>query len=262
MAVINTTPDSFSDGGEAFAVNDAVDRGRRCLEERADILDVGGEPTRPGADPLDESEELRRVLPVVEALAAEGALVSIDTRRARVMREAVAAGAGIINDVSALSGEGALEAAADLNVPVILMHMRGDPKTMQVDPVYADVVAEVGEYLAGRAAACRMAGNSADIAVDPGIGFGKTLQHNLSLLANLGRLGGPGLPVLLGVSRKSFIARLDRDGPAQDRVAGSVAAALAAWNQGVRLFRVHDVAAHRQAFAVHGAIAEEAAKGP
>lgn len=262
MAVINTTPDSFSDGGEAFAAADAVDRGRRCLEEGADILDVGGESTRPGADPVDEAEELRRVLPVVEALAAEGALVSIDTRRARVMREAVAAGARIINDVSALSGEGALDAAAGLNVPVILMHMRGDPKTMQVDPVYTDVVAEVRDYLAGRAAACRRAGISADIAIDPGIGFGKTLQHNLALLANLGRLGGPELPVLLGVSRKSFIARLDRDGPAQDRISGSVAAALAAHGQGVRLFRIHDVAAHRQAFAVHGAIAEEAAKGP
>jgi dihydropteroate synthase len=262
MAVINATPDSFSDGGEAFALADAVDRGRAFLAEGADILDVGGESTRPGATPVSADEEIRRVVPVIEALAAEGALVSIDSRRAEVMRAAVQAGARIINDVSALRGAGALEAAADLGVPVILMHMQGEPGTMQDNPTYGDVVAEVREGLLARARACREAGIAAqDIALDPGIGFGKTVDHNLSLLAHLDGLTATGHPVVLGVSRKSYIARVDRDLPPGQRVAGSVATALAAWDQGVRLFRVHDVAEHRQALAVYGAIADAAGKG-
>ncbi|HBC06388.1 MAG TPA: dihydropteroate synthase [Rhodospirillaceae bacterium] len=262
MAVINATPDSFSDGGEAFAVEDAVRRGRAFLAEGADILDVGGESTRPGAEPVPVAEEIRRVVPVVEALAAEGVLISIDSRRAEVMRAAVTAGARIINDVSALRGEGALDAAADLGVPVILMHMQGEPGTMQDNPTYGDVVAEVRDALLDRAHACREAGIAAqDIALDPGIGFGKTVAHNLALLAHLDRLTESGHPVVLGVSRKSYIAKIDRDVPPAERVAGSVATALAAWDQGVRLFRVHDIAEHRQALAVYGAIAEARAKG-
>jgi dihydropteroate synthase len=263
MAVINATPDSFSDGGEAFASDDAIARGRAFLAEGADILDVGGESTRPGAAPVSLDEEIRRVVPVIEALAAEGALVSIDTRHATVMRAAVEAGAKIINDVSGLTGEGALEAAADLGVPVILMHMQGEPGTMQDNPTYGDVVAEVRDYLMARAAACRAAGiGREDIAIDPGIGFGKTVDHNLALLANLSVLADTGHPVLLGVSRKSYIAKIDRDVPPAERVAGSVATALAAWDRGVRMFRVHDVAEHRQALAVYRAIAEAPGKGP
>lgn len=262
MAVINATPDSFSDGGEAFAVEDAVRRGRVFLAEGADILDVGGESTRPGAEPVPVAEEIRRVVPVIEALAAEGALISIDSRRAEVMRAAVNAGARIINDVSALQGDGALAAAAELAVPVILMHMQGEPGTMQNNPTYGDVVAEVRDGLLARAQVCREAGIAAkDIALDPGIGFGKTVAHNLALLAHLDSLTATGHPVVLGVSRKSYIARIDRDVPPGERVAGSVATALTAWDQGVRLFRVHDVAEHRQALAVYGAIAEAGGKG-
>ncbi|UTW53684.1 dihydropteroate synthase [bacterium SCSIO 12827] len=262
MAVINATPDSFSDGGEAFAVEDAVRRGRAFLAEGADILDIGGESTRPGAEPVPVAEEIRRVVPVIEALAAEGALISIDSRRADVMRAAVKAGARIINDVSALTGEGTLDAAADLGVPVILMHMQGEPGTMQDNPSYGDVVTEVRDGLLARAQACREAGIAAqNIALDPGIGFGKTVAHNLSLLAHLDSLTATGHPVVLGVSRKSYIAKIDRDVPPGDRVAGSVATALAAWDQGVRIFRVHDVAEHRQALAVYGAIAEAGGKG-
>lgn len=263
MAVLNVTPDSFSDGGEAFALEDAVRRGLAFLAEGADILDVGGESTRPGAEPVPVEEELRRVVPVIEALTAEGALVSIDSRRPEVMRAAVTAGARIINDVAALTGEGALDAAADLGVPVILMHMQGEPGTMQDNPTYGDVVAEVRDHLLARARACREAGiAAADIALDPGIGFGKTVRHNLSLLADLDVLAATGHAVVLGVSRKSYIAKIDRDVPPARRVAGSVATALAAWDRGVRIFRVHDVAEHRQALAVYGAIAEVQGKGP
>tara|TARA_R110000772_G_scaffold268561_1_gene396116 strand:- start:10917 stop:11795 length:879 start_codon:yes stop_codon:yes gene_type:complete len=262
MAVINATPDSFSDGGEAFALEDALNRGRAFLAEGADILDVGGESTRPGATRVSAQEEIRRVVPVIEALAAEGALVSIDSRRAEVMRAAVTAGARIINDVSALRGEDALDAAAELGVPVILMHMQGEPGTMQDNPAYDDVVAEVRDGLLDRARACREAGIAAqDIALDPGIGFGKTVAHNLALLAHLDRLTATVHPVVLGVSRKSYIAKVDRDVPPGERVAGSIATALAAWDRGVRIFRVHDVAEHRQALAVYGAIAEAGGKG-
>ena len=255
MAVINVTPDSFSDGGKAFAVEDALRRGRDLLAEGADILDIGGESTRPGSDPVPVDEEIRRVVPVVEALAAEGAVISIDTRRAEVMAAAAAAGAKIINDVSALRGEGALETAARLGLPVILMHMQGEPGTMQDNPIYGDVVADVRDHLLDRARTCMAA---ADIALDPGIGFGKTVDHNLQLLGRLDALGNTGFPVVLGVSRKSYIAKVDRDAPPAERIAGSVATALAAWDQGVRIFRVHDVAEHRQALAVYRAIAEAA----
>ncbi len=258
MGVINVTPDSFSDGGCFFDAAAAIDQGRRLHDQGADILDIGGESTRPGADAVTPDEELRRVLPVVEALATEGYMVSIDTRRAEVMRHAIDAGARIVNDVTALTGDpesAAVCAAAD--VDVVLMHMQGTPQTMQDDPTYSDAAADVIAYLGARIAAAHDAGiGEGRIAVDPGIGFGKTLDHNLRILNRLGDFADLGTPVLLGVSRKSFIARIDGDGPAEERVPGSVAAAVAGWMRGVRLFRVHDVAETRQALAVWRAIDE------
>lgn len=255
MGVINVTPDSFSDGGDALAIEDAVAQGQRLLAEGASILDIGGESTRPGADAVGVEEEKARVLPVIKTLAAAGATLSIDTRHADVMQAAVRAGAKIINDVGALRGEGALDAAAEAAVPVVLMHMQGEPGTMQNNPTYDDVLAEVLDFLADRIRACQSVGIAQhNIAVDPGIGFGKTVDHNATLLKNLARFGALGCPVLLGVSRKSYIAKLDRDVPPKERVAGSIATALKAYDQGVRMFRVHDVAAHRQALAIHQAL--------
>ncbi|MCB2101281.1 MAG: dihydropteroate synthase [Rhodobacterales bacterium] len=256
MGILNVTPDSFSDGGDLPTARAAVDRGLAMVEDGADFLDVGGESTRPGSQPVAVDEELRRVVPVVEGLAAAGAVVSVDTRNAPVMRAAVAAGARIVNDVSALTHDpAALEAMAALDAHLVLMHMKGDPRTMQQAPVYADVVADVKAYLAGRVAACVGAGIPRDrVAVDPGIGFGKTVDHNLTLLRHLDALGGLGCPVLLGVSRKSFIARVDRDGPAKGRLAGSLVAALAGVRRGALILRVHDVAETRQALSIHAAI--------
>lgn len=252
MGIVNVTPDSFSDGGRAFAVDDALARGRALAVAGADIIDIGGESTRPGAEPVPIEEELGRVLPVVRELAAEGILVSIDTRRARVMTAALAAGARIINDVSALAGDpDALAVAAESGAPVILMHMRGDPRTMQDAPRYEHVAIEVFEFLAARVAACEAAGiPRARVAVDPGIGFGKSWEHNVTLLARLGMLHALGCPVLLGASRKGFIARLARGESADERLAGSLAAALSAVARGVQMVRVHDVAETRQAIDV------------
>jgi dihydropteroate synthase len=255
MGVVNVTPDSFSDGGETPDAGRAVARGRALIAAGADLVDVGGESTRPGAAPLDPKAEAARVVPVIGALAADGAVVSVDTRHAAVMAAAVAAGARVINDVSALSEPGALEAAAASGAHVILMHMKGDPRTMQDDPRYGDVVAEVAAYLAGRIEACARAGiPRAKIAVDPGIGFGKTVAHNVALIANLGRLKALGCPVVLGVSRKSFIGKLSRGEPPKERVPGSLAAALAGIARGADIVRVHDVAETRQALAVWEAI--------
>ena len=268
MGVINATPDSFSDGGDAFKPQDAIDQGLRQIAEGADILDIGGESTRPGAAPVSMDEELRRVLPVIDGLRDKGAKLSIDSRHAEVMRQAVEAGADIINDVAALRGPGALETAAVLNVAVVLMHMQGEPRTMQAAPHYQDVVAEVIDFLRQRIDACVAVGlDKSQIAIDPGIGFGKTLEHNLALLRNLAAFEALGCPVLLGVSRKSYIAKISTDAglgePApKDRVPGTLATALAAYDQGVRMFRVHDVAAHAQALAVHSALAEEGPAGP
>ncbi|WP_120498712.1 dihydropteroate synthase [Kiloniella sp. EL199] len=256
MAVINVTPDSFSDGGDRYSTSTAVDVGLRMLDEGATILDVGGESTRPGADPVSLDEELRRVIPVVERLAGAGALVSIDTRHAKVMTEAVQAGAAIINDVTALEGDaGSLEAAAKANVPVILMHMQGTPETMQTNPQYQDAALDIYDYLQSRVQACLDAGIPKDmIAIDPGIGFGKTVDHNLRLLDNLSLLHGIGCPVLLGVSRKSFIGKLSKGEEPKDRIAGSLACALAGLDRGVQMYRVHDVAETSQAFAIGQAI--------
>ena len=258
FGVINVTPDSFSDGGEALALSEALKRGRAMLDDGADILDVGGESTRPGAEPVSAEEERARVVPVVKGLSEMGALVSIDTRRAEVMAAAIDAGAGIVNDVTALTGDqDSLGLVADRGVAVVLMHMQGEPDSMQENPQYENAAEDVFGTLKARFEACEEAGiRRHRIAVDPGIGFGKTVDHNLEILNRLDIYRGLGLPVLLGVSRKSFIAKLSRGEAPKDRVPGSLAAVLAAWAQGVRMFRVHDVAETRQALAVAQAIGE------
>ncbi len=242
MGILNITPDSFSDGGVFFDREAAVAHAWLMVEEGAAIIDVGGESTRPGAPPVAEEEELRRVIPVIEALAeALPVPVSIDTSKPRVMREAVAAGAGMINDVRALRVAGALEAAAAAGVPVCLMHMQGEPRTMQQAPRYRDVVADVLAFLEERVAACRAAGIPEErLLIDPGFGFGKELAHNLELMRHLDRFLEMGRPVLVGVSRKSMIGGI-LDVPVGDRLYGSIAlATLAVW-QGAAIVRCHDV---------------------
>jgi dihydropteroate synthase len=257
MGIVNVTPDSFSDGGEHASLDDAVAHGIRLAAEGADLLDVGGASTRPGADEVPLAEELRRVVPVVERLAQEtGVPISVDTSRPEVMRAAVAAGAGMVNDVYALRREGALDTAASLGVPVVLMHMLGEPRSMQDDPRYDDVVAEVHRFLAERIFAAEMAGiGKRHIVVDPGFGFGKTLDHNLLLLAQLERFTELGVPVLAGLSRKKSIGDLTGHRDPRDRMHGSVAAHLIAAQRGARLLRVHDVAATVDALKVWNAVA-------
>ncbi len=243
MGVLNVTPDSFSDGGVFFSTDIAVRRAERMAEEGADIIDVGGESTRPGASSVSAAEEIARVVPVIEAVAARVALpISVDTSKPEVMRAAVAAGAGLINDVRALRLPGALAAAREAAVPVCLMHMRGEPGTMQQQPSYRDVVAEVADFLRDRVRACVQAGIPRDrLLLDPGFGFGKTLAHNLALLAGLPALSALDLPVVVGLSRKSMIGALTgRD--VGERLAGSLAAAVLAVERGARVVRVHDVA--------------------
>lgn len=257
MGVVNTTPDSFSDGGRFFEPEAAIAHGLKLAEEGADILDIGGESTRPGAEPVSLDEELARVMPVVEGLAGKtNAAISIDTRKPEVARAAVAAGAAIWNDVSALTfSDESVATAAVLGCRVVLMHAQGDPKTMQDDPQYEDVVAEVTAFLAARIEVCVAAGIAREnLIVDPGIGFGKRVEHNLALIAGLDRLQSLGCPVLLGASRKRFIGALDRDGPARERLGGSIAAALAGYARGASIFRVHDVAATRQALKIAAAV--------
>jgi dihydropteroate synthase len=256
FGIINVTPDSFSDGGEALAVSDTLVKGRAMIEAGADILDVGGESTRPGAEPVGAEEEMARVEPVVRALAGEGFAVSIDTRRAQVMTAAIEAGAKIVNDITALTHDpDSLGVVVESGLSVVLMHMQGEPGTMQDDPQYQDAALDVFGYLKDRVRACEAAGMKRGlIAVDPGIGFGKTVDHNLEILARLGLYSGLGCPVLLGASRKSFIGKISRAEEPKDRLAGSLAAVLAAARQGVRLFRVHDVAETRQALDVWQAI--------
>lgn len=255
MGILNVTPDSFSDGGTYLTVDEAIGRARRMAEEGAGVIDVGGESTRPGAADVPIEEELRRVVPVIEGIAAElPVIVSIDTSKPEVMRAAVQAGAGLINDVRALRAPRALETVAALDVPVCLMHMRGEPRTMQQTPEYEDVVAEVMAFLRERVSACEAAGIARErLLLDPGIGFGKTVTHNLTLLNQLRAFGTEGLPIVLGVSRKSFIgAVLDR--PVEQRLYGSLAlAVLGAW-EGAALLRVHDVAATVEALAVCEAV--------
>ena len=256
FGIINVTPDSFSDGGEALAVEDALERGRAMIAAGADILDVGGESTRPGAGSVSAEEEIVRVLPVVKALSETGAQVSIDTRRAAVMKAAIEAGAKIINDITALTHDpDSMRVVAECGLPVVLMHVQGEPGTMQDNPQYQDAALDVFGYLKDRVRACEAAGMKRGlIAVDPGIGFGKTVDHNLEILARLDLYSDLGCPVLLGASRKSFIGKISREEEPKDRVAGSLAAVLSAARQGVRLFRAHDVAETRQALAVWQAI--------
>ncbi len=257
MGILNVTPDSFSDGGRHVTIDAAVARGRRMVEEGASIIDIGGESTRPGADPVSVDEELKRVVPVIERLTKEISVpVSVDTRKAKVMREAVAAGAGMINDVAALREEGALETAAELGVPVCLMHMQGTPDTMQKAPVYTDVVKTVAGFLSGRVEACLAAGIPRhNLLVDPGFGFGKRLAHNIALLKHLDDIVSLGLPVLVGMSRKSMIGQL-LDRPLDERVFGSVAAAVVAVMKGAIVVRTHDVGPTLDALKVAAAVLE------
>ena len=254
MGIVNVTPDSFSDGGRYADPRRAIDHARALVAEGADLVDVGGESTRPGAAPVDEATELARVLPVVEALARDGALVSIDTMKPAVMRAAIAAGASMVNDVRALAGPGAIEAVSASGAAVCLMHMRGTPRTMQAAPEYADVVVEVRDFLAARVRACEAAGIARErIVVDPGFGFGKTLAHNLALLRHLDRLARSGLPVLAGLSRKSMFG-LITGRPVGARLPASIAAAVLAVQRGAAIVRVHDTAATRDALSVLRAI--------
>ncbi|QSX76385.1 dihydropteroate synthase [Lysobacter arenosi] len=259
MGIVNVTPDSFSDGGAHDTLEAAVAHGLQLAGEGADILDIGGESTRPGADEVSLEEELRRTIPVIERLARETTLpISIDTSKPEVMRAAVQAGAGMINDVYALRREGALDAAAELLVPVVLMHMQGEPRSMQQSPQYDDVVAEVHRFLAERIFAAEMAGISKkNIIVDPGFGFGKDTQHNLALLAQLERFAELGVPVLAGLSRKKTIGEITGRAQPIERLHGSVAAHLIAAQRGARLVRVHDVAATVDALKVWGALSAQ-----
>jgi dihydropteroate synthase len=257
VGIVNVTPDSFSDSGRWFDVERALAHGRALVAAGAGIIDVGGESTRPGAAELPPNEEIRRVEPVVRALAESGAVVSIDTRHKAVMERALAAGARIVNDVSALTHDPeSLALVARRAAPVVLMHMRGEPLTMQREPVYDSPLVEVLEYLEARIAACVAAGIPRErIVVDPGIGFGKLVPHNLDLLAGIGAFHALGCGITLGVSRKSMIARLSRGEPPDARLPGSLAAALFAVQQGLQILRVHDVAETRQALSLWGAIA-------
>lgn len=248
MGILNTTPDSFSDGGQFDVVDKAVEHAIDMQQQGANIIDVGGESTRPGAQPVSEAQELDRVIPVIEAMTAEIDIpVSIDTSKAAVMTAAVKAGASLINDVCALQLDGALAAAANADVPVCLMHMQGEPRSMQADPHYDDVVKEVKQFLSERMQACRTAGIAAEqIIIDPGFGFGKTVTHNLALLKQLDEFADMKVPVLAGLSRKSLIGGL-LDLPVENRVYASVTLALLAVQNGAQLLRVHDVAQTVQA---------------
>jgi dihydropteroate synthase len=257
MGIVNVTPDSFSDGGRFTQVQAAIDHGLRLADEGADILDIGGESTRPGSDAVQLDEELRRVLPVIEGLRARtDKLISIDTRKAEVMRQAAAAGADILNDVSALTHDPkALDTAAETGLPVMLMHAQGDPKTMNDNPQYSDVALDVFDFLEQRIRACEAAGiPKAKIVADPGIGFGKHLQHNVAVLSAMSLYHGLGVAILLGASRKKLIGQLCNIDDPKERVSGSIAAALSSVAQGIQLLRVHDVTATRQAVCVWEAV--------
>ena len=257
MGVVNVTPDSFFDGGRFFSAAAAVAHARQLIDEGADLLDVGGESTRPGADPVTLDEERRRVLPVLEALADAGVPLSVDTQKPELMGEAVAAGAAMVNDVNGFLAPGALAAVAGSACAICIMHKQGNPQTMQQSPQYADVVVDVRDYLSQRIAAAEQAGIARErMVVDPGFGFGKTLEHNLELLRRLDELAALTVPVLAGLSRKSMIGKLTGSDPG-DRLAGSIAAALFAVQRGAAIVRVHDVAATRDALAVWTALNQD-----
>lgn len=250
MGIINATPDSFSGDGVAFDVERAVAQARQFIADGADMLDIGGESTRPGSDPVPADEELRRVVPLIETLAGLGVPLSIDTWKPEVMRAALAAGAVLVNDINGLRAPGAIEAVAATDAGVCIMHMQGTPQTMQASPTYMDVCKEVTDFLLQRAACAQDAGiDRSRIMLDPGFGFGKTSEHNLMLIKGLSDLAAQGYPLLVGLSRKSVLGRLTGR-PVTDRVAASVAAALASVARGAHMVRVHDVAATRDALAV------------
>ena len=255
MGVINTTPDSFSDGGAHLAPATAIASGMAMWQAGASVIDIGGESTRPGAAPITRNQELARVLPPITGLARQNIRLSIDTRHAEVMTRACAAGAAIINDVEALRRDGALVAAAASGAPVIIMHMQGQPETMQDEPHYEFAPVDIYQFLEERIDAAMAAGIAkSHIAVDPGFGFGKTVAHNLQILNWLSLFHGLGVPILFGASRKSTIAKLSKDEPADQRLAGSLALAMAAYRQGAQLLRVHDVGETAQALAVEQAL--------
>lgn len=256
MGILNLTPDSFSDGGLFTSKDAALAHARQMVREGAACIDIGGESTRPGAQSVSEQQELDRVLPVIEALSRELEIpLSIDTSKPVVMREAVAAGAGLINDVLALRAPGALEVAAGLQVPVCLMHMQGEPRSMQQSPQYTDVVEEVGAFLAERVATCCAAGiPKARLLLDPGFGFGKTLQHNLRLLKHLAVLQQLAVPLLVGISRKSMIGAVLGGASVDERLFGSLAAAVLAVLKGAAIIRTHDVRATTDALKVVAAV--------
>lgn len=250
MGIVNVTPDSFSDGGEFLAADAAIEHGRDLLAAGADIVDIGGESTRPGAAEVPAAEEMERVIPVIEALAGDGATVSIDTSKAAVAEAALVAGAAIVNDVTALSDPAMAPLCAERGPGVILMHMRGTPRTMQDDPVYDDVVTDVREFLAERMRLAVEAGIAEErIWIDPGIGFGKTVDHNLELIARLGEIGDLGRPIVVGASRKAFIGRITGR-EVDDRLGGSIASNVLGLAQGADVLRVHDVAETIQAVRV------------
>jgi len=255
MGILNITPDSFSDGGQFMSPGIAVQRAKEMVGQGAAIIDVGGESTRPGAPQVSIEEELARVIPVIEALRNDLTVpISIDTSKPEVMREAVRAGAGMINDVRALREKGALQTAVELDVPVCLMHMQGEPRTMQHSPHYGDVVAEVKSFLKDRIKTCIESGISRDrLLIDPGFGFGKSLEHNLRLLQGLNEFRDLNIPLLAGFSRKSMIGQI-LDVPVQERLYGSIALATLALWQGANLVRVHDVRATRDAIGIINAI--------
>jgi dihydropteroate synthase len=258
VGILNVTPDSFSDGGDFFDPEAAAEHAAAMLDEGADMLDVGGESTRPGSDPVSQEEEIRRVVPVLKRILSvrPEAVISVDTYRSGTAKAALKAGASLVNDVTALRGDpGMVSLIEEAACPVILIHMQGEPKTMQKEPNYQDVVGEVRDFLAERAEYAVAAGvRLENIIVDPGIGFGKNLEHNLALLRNLDALVDLGFPVLIGTSRKSFVERITGAQEARDRVFGTVATTVLAFEQGATFFRVHDVRANRQALAVAEAV--------
>jgi dihydropteroate synthase len=255
MGVINVTPDSFSDGGINLDPSVAVAAGLEMAEAGADLVDVGGESTRPGASPVDDAEEIRRVVPVVTALAAAGLVVSVDTSKPGVARVALEAGAEVVNDVTAAASEGMVEVVSASGAGLIVMHMKGTPRTMQEDPVYEDVVAEVTQFLDDRASRALAGGvDPASVAIDPGIGFGKTATHNLQLIDGLGQLVEMGYPVVLGASRKTFLGKITGIADPSGRDGVTAVTTAIGFERGARVFRVHDVAASRAALSLAAAI--------
>lgn len=255
MGIVNVTPDSFSDGGQFADPQKAIEHAQQLISEGASIIDVGGESTRPGAQPVAAQEEMDRILPVIEGLKDSGVVVSVDTYHPSTMKAALAAGAKMINDITALRDPESMKIVAEAGVPVSIMHMQGEPGTMQDNPVYEDVVQDVLDFLKERIAACEAAGiPKAHIIADPGIGFGKLPMHNLCLLKNLEEFVTLDVPLMVGISRKSFIEKIAPGTGPDQRMPGSLAASIWAWQKGATFFRVHDVEETRQAFAVYQAI--------